>query len=118
MTTLYRPVPITNLGQANALPRGSVVFDGDPEDGQTYYRSGDDWYVDGHPGLMSIAVECGTPVTALVPIEAEEEQVAVAKASDGTETCYNPDAASHPVFGGYIGSLPIRTRLVTPWEEA
>lgn len=72
MTTLYRPVPITNLDQANALPRGSVVFDGDPEDGQTYYRSGDDWYVDGHPGLMSIAVECGTPVTALVPIEAEE----------------------------------------------
>ena len=75
MTPLYRPVPITNLDQANALPRGSIVFDGDPEDGQTYYRSGDDWYADGHPGLMSIAVECGTPVTALVPIEAEEETV-------------------------------------------
>lgn len=75
MTTLYRPVPITSLDQANALPRGSVVFDGDPEDGQTYYRAGDDWYVDGHPGLMSIAVDLGFTVTALVPIEAEEEVV-------------------------------------------
>ena len=97
MTTLYRPVPITNLDQANALPRGSIVFDGDPEDGQTYYRSGDDWYADGHPGLMSIAVECGTPVTALVPIEAEEEwgEQAIAE-------------------GEFISVA----RLVTPWEEA
>lgn len=75
MTTLYRPVLITSLDQANTLPRGSVVFDGDPEDGQTYYRSGDDWYVDGHPGLLSVAVECGALVTALVPVEAEEELV-------------------------------------------
>ena len=101
---LYRPVPITNLDQANALPRGSIVFDGDPEDGQTYYRSGDDWYADGHPGLMSIAVECGTPVTALVPIEAEEETGREFIDDDGE--FYESDAR------------PTLTRLVTPWEEA
>lgn len=114
MTTLYRPVKITSAEQAEALPVGTIAIRGasHPEIARkaraVLWESEDQDRGNRHM----------VGWTALVPIEAEEEQVAVGKASDGTETCYNPDAASHPVFGGYIGSLPIRARLVTPWEEA
>lgn len=67
MTTLYKPVLIETAEQAEALPRGSVVFDGDPEDGDTYVRVGGDWYTNGYPGLLSEAVALGFTVTALVP---------------------------------------------------
>ena len=69
---LYRPVLIESAEQAEALPKGAVVFDGDPEDGDTYVRAGGDWHTNGHPGVLSEALDLGFTVTALVPIEAEE----------------------------------------------
>ena len=73
MTTLYKPVLIESVEQADALPKGSVVFDGDPEDGDTYVRVGGNWHTNGYPGVLSEALDLGFTVTALVPIEAEEE---------------------------------------------
>ena len=91
MTTLYRPVLIESAEQAEALPKGSVVFDGDPVDGDTYANEGGEWRTNGYPGLLSEALDLGFAVTALVPIEAEEQHV-------------SPDAITY-------------ARYVTPWEE-
>lgn len=103
MTTLYRPVLIESAEQAEALPRGSVVFDGDPEDGDTYVRVGGDWHTNGHPGLLSEALDLGLTVTALVPIEAEEERQAIAECEIGVP---GTERIVH------------ERRLVTPWEES
>ena len=96
MTTLYKPVLIESAEQADALPRGVVVFDGSPEDGDTYTRAGVEWRTSGFPGLLSEALALGFAVTALVPIEAEEEwgEQAIAE-------------------GEFISVA----RFVTPWEE-
>ena len=99
MTTLYRPVPIKTAEQAEALPKGAVVFDGDPEDGDTYVRVGGDWHTNGHPGLLFEALDLGLTVTALVPIEAEEET---------TGALVNRAGDIH---------WEESRRLVTPWES-
>ena len=75
MSTLYRPVKVESVEQADALPKGSVLFDGGIEDGDTYIHMGGDWRTNGYPGLLSEALDLGFTVTALVPVEAEEELV-------------------------------------------
>ena len=102
MSTLYRSVLIESVEQADALPKGSVLFDGGhPEDGDVYVHVRGDWYTNGYPGVLSEALGLGFTVTALVPIEAEEEQ--------GTRDL--------PEMLGGGRNVPV-TRLVTPWEEA
>ena len=137
MTTLYRPVLIESAEQAEALPKGAVVFDGAPEDGDTYVRVGGDWHTNGYPGVLSEALALGFTVTALVPIEAEKE-------AQGITTWPRPDNAPWPKHsdlcgnsdGGYyyreddgtvhditeettawLDAHPVRARLVTPWES-
>lgn len=73
MAKLYKPVPITSAEQAEALPEGTVLFDGDPADGDTYVHVGGEWYTNGWPGTLTNAVDLGIAVTALVPIEADED---------------------------------------------
>ena len=120
---LYRPVLIESAEQAEALPKGAVVFDGDPEDGDTYVRAGGDWHTNGHPGVLSEALDLGFTVTALVPIEAEEEWTAMGSDNgepwiahvghDGIDGTREEAQQYVDRFGGFIAH---RTR--TPWEEA
>lgn len=110
MTTLYKPVKIESVEQADALPRGVVVFDGSPEDGDTYTRAGGEWRTSGYPGLLSEALALGFAVTALVPIKAEKEWAAE---FDSGELYMNLDEDS---ARGADGGAAM-SRFVTPWEE-
>ena len=96
MTTLYRPVLIKTVEQAEALPDGAILHRvrgasgltgmvlRSPHTGQTYFRVG----VDHWP----VSRVVNTFAEALMPIEAEEE-------------CVAPDAGTY-------------TRYVTAWEPA
>ena len=102
MTTLYKPVLIETIEQAEALPIGTVArshgSDGEPT--HACLRMANGWWCtnetndDGTPFLVPHAGMVRD--TALVPIEAEEEM----------DTDY---------YVGGDGS-PMR-RLVTPWES-
>ena len=91
MTTVYVPRLIESVEQAENLPPGTVLLGGhldEPWDLTTFFCDQDE----GCPVAMLDALTAGVRVTALVPIEAEEEHVA-------------PDAITY-------------SRYVTAWEEA
>lgn len=124
MTTLYRPVLIESVEQAEALPDGAILFNGDPSDGETYFRSRDDWFCDGWPGTLSDAISAGrvglTPYPiALVPIEAEEEWGTQHDGGDPHVDGTRAEALSEVAKWEEWGDEPPRAirRLVTPWEE-
>ncbi|WP_341856417.1 hypothetical protein [Brachybacterium sp. GPGPB12] len=96
MTTLYRPVQVTNFDQLDELPPGSFM----------------------HPDCRN-----GGILTYLVPIEAEEEWTAMGSDNgepwiahvghDGIDGSREEAQQYVDRFGGFIAH---RTR--TPWEEA
>ena len=112
-TVLYRPVLIETAEQAEKLPQGAIVFDGDPEDGDTYARFKDDWHASGYPYSLSEALRVGLAVTALVPVEAEEEW-AETNEHGGVDPVPNEKFARE--YSADWGNPPSR-RLVTPWAE-
>ena len=99
MTTLYRPVLIESAEQADALPEGAIVIN---DDGDRYNRllGVGKWHSAADDrGLDEDLDSTYRPrkITALVPIEAEEETTTVHDYGD-LDTPYR--------------------RLVTPWETA
>lgn len=97
MTTLYKPVLIETVEQVKALPDTAIVIG--VETGERYTRTfeGDWWGVTEMGTRLAVDLDAGDVVTALVPIEAEEEM----------DTDY---------YAGGDGS-PTR-RYVTRWERA
>ena len=97
MTTLYRPVLIESAAQAEALPEGSIVINNDGDRYSRHPRWGEWHSVADDRDLTEDLDSTFRPptITALVPVEAEEE----------TEP------------GHYFYQTPGQTRLVTPWEE-
>ena len=95
MTTLYRPVLIESVAQAEALPEGTFMIDAldlvarREKTGRYAGR----WITE-EDGCLDDPV---MPAQALVPIEVEE----------GTDTIQT--GAEH---------FYTRTRYITPWEEA
>ena len=99
MTTLYRPVLIETAAQAEALPEGSIVIN---DDGDRYSRRPrwGEWHsvADDRDLTEDLDSTFRPPtITALVPIEAEEE--------------------THSTQARGQTTPEWRTRLVTPWEE-
>ena len=101
MTTLYRPVLIESAEQAEKLPQSTILLSGhldEPWDLTTFFCDPDE----GCPATMLDALTAGVRMTALVPIEAEEERQAIAECEigvPGTERIVHEH------------------RFVTPWEE-
>ena len=99
MTTLYRPVLIESAEQAEALPEGSVVINNDGDRYSRHPRWGEWHSVADDRDLTEDLDSTFRPptITALVPIEAEEEFGA---GGDGMDEDFY-----------------LTRRLVTPWEE-
>ena len=97
MTTLYKPVLIESVEQAEALPEGTVAtseFDFAREKWCGGWTGADGDALYDHLHMLGWV--------ALVPIEAEEDFQKAGGAS---------------VYDGGMGSWPDRTRLVTSWES-
>ena len=97
MTTLYRPVLIESAEQAEALPEGTIVIN---DQGDRYHR-GAGWGWHSTVGDRDLTEDLDSTfmppkITALVPVEAEEEL-----GEDDDADTYTPTR-----------------RYVTPWEEA
>ena len=106
MTTLYRPVLIETAAQAEALPEGSIVINNDGDRYSRHPRWGEWHSVADDRDLTEDLDSTFRPptITALVPIEAEEEwRLDTTAIRPWGETTPDP--------------LPEHTRLVTPWEE-
>ena len=100
MTTLYRPVLIESAAQAEALPEGSIVINNDGDRYSRHPRWGEWHSVADDRDLTEDLDSTFRPptITALVPIEAEEE---------------------HGARGdGEAEDFYLTRRFVTPWEEA
>lgn len=97
MTTLYKPVLIESVKQAEALPDGTIARH--PVE-RPILRAHGRWR--GRMRMITDAdvVEDGC-WEALAPVEAEEEY---------------EEARSVSVLHGSTWTWPARTRLVTPWE--
>ena len=108
MTTLYKPVLIESAEQAEQLPDDAIVIS---DGGDRYRRSGRDWMgVAGElPGYLDVDLLCNERITALVPIEAEEEWAAEFESG---EMYVNLDEDSARAADGGAAM----SRLVTPWE--
>lgn len=102
MTTLYKPVLIETVEQAEALPVGTVATDLGTSIVSAAVRTdvGLGWFVSGDE--MTDMHEHLVGWTALVPIEAEEET------RDHPGIMLPTDPPRHPQ----------QTRLVTTWEPA
>lgn len=105
MTVIYVPTPVTSVEQAEELPEGTVVLWIDPDG-----KYGPTLYTPNYDGEYATANEdrypltaADLPVTALMPIEAEEER---------------EEAGGVSIAHGTTHTWPARTRLVTPWEDA
>lgn len=97
MTTLYRPVLIETVEQAEALPVGTVAYDEGRMHGPLLKEADNYWFGDRSKDNEEVA-DYG--YTALVPVEAEEE----------TNTRWDE--------GDPVNTPTRKRRLVTPWEEA
>jgi len=105
---MYIPTLIESAAQAEALPVGTIAFDGpdEPEafeNGAAVKVAPD--VADGIPWLIN-AMSTGSNAdmigwTALVPVETEEER---------------EEAGGVSIAHGTTHTWPARTRLVTPWE--
>ena len=102
MTTLYREVLIESAEQAEALPEGTIAT---VQVGPApYYKFDGRWHWGADGGF---AARSPVGMTALVPIEAEEE--------------WKPDMDAIPPWPEPTPDpFPGKTRYVTPWtkEEA
>lgn len=120
MTALYRPVEITSAEQAEALPDDAIVIG--VETGERYARrfEGDWWGVTELGTSLAVDLDAGDAVTALVPIEAEEEThttpEAIQDAVNRMIARANRTAATG-MLPPYRLTIQQQTRLVTPWEE-
>ena len=121
MTALYKPVLIESAAQAEALPVRTPIIIGPfvamrPDNESFWGMSYSDADYTSRELVKSFP---DYDLTALVPIEAEEEKRSVARHSGGGQTNYSTEAADNPGrMGEYIASLPVESRLVTPWEAA
>ena len=131
MTTLYRPVLIETAAQAEALPEGSIVINDDGDRYSRHPRWGEWHSVADDRDLTEDLDSTFRPptITALVPIEAEEETVvAIEPGNPYAEASMDSDG--NVWFGGGIFPVDVtekfnqwasknqRTRYVTPWEVA
>lgn len=100
--TVYVPVLIETAAQAEALPDGAIVIG--VETGERYTRAfeGDWWGVTEMGTSLAVDLDSGDAVTALVPVEAEEE---------------HKQAGGLSIAHGGTRTWPARTRYVTPWTE-
>ena len=118
MTTLYRPVLIESVEQAEALPEGTIAL---LPFGHRTKIAGGWWETPTGGGLDESRAVVGAQ--ALVPIEAEEEWTAMGSDNgepwiahvghDGIDGSREEAQQYVDRFGGFIAH---RTR--TPWEEA
>ena len=109
MTTLYKPVLIESVEQAEALPEGTIMFlpagpyvwtARDPG-GEFLDHYGRPWHFEN--------TQDDEPFTALVPIEAEEQRI--------TSKLLKHPPSLDDLRAFQAGETPAdRTRLVTPWE--
>ena len=109
MTTIYVPRLIESAEQAEALPDGTIATV--EEDPAPYYKFDGRWHWGADGGF---AARSPVGMTALVPIEAEEEWTVGQEDpswAPGTESWARRFQAQEP------GRRLFR-RSVTPWEEA
>ena len=147
MTTIYVRHDVTTIAEVNALAldedqreNGAIVL----YEGSTCYWSINwatrneipgRWYDNSSDGLQLVD---GDEVTVLVPIEAEEEAQGIttwprpdnapwprdSQLCGGSEGSYyyrDEDGVAHDIteeVSVWMAAQPVRTRLVTPWEEA
>lgn len=100
MSTLYRPVKITAAEQADTLPADAIVVD-DLGDRFTRPTGSTEWWGLANDGTrLEHAIDLGSDVTALVPIEAEAHTVERLRACDIHPTTLTRYAT------GYIEETP------------
>ncbi|MGP9682053.1 hypothetical protein [Brachybacterium sp. AOP3-A1-3] len=116
---LYRPVLIETAEQAEVLPDDAIVIS--VETGERYTRGfeGDWWGVTEMGTRLAVDLYAGDVVTALVPIEAEEEvrvtPEALAEAAQQTLARANRAAATGILPPDRL-TIQQQTRYVTPWR--
>lgn len=120
MTTVYIPVPITSVEQAEKLPEGTVAISKELAH-EAFIKDEDSWLGTHGPGAFTNESAVGL-LEALVPIEAEEQWGARDKAGSVTR----PSAGirdPHATLEDYIRVRAttgqhdsLVRRLVTPWE--
>ena len=106
MATVYVPRLIESAAQAEALPEGSIVINNDGDRYSRHPRWGEWHSVADDRDLTEDLDSTFRPptITALVPIEAEEE------------TREHPSRVEERV--GYVYHQPVRqTRYKTRWED-
>lgn len=118
MTTLYKPVDILTPEQAEALPARIPVTIGPfiamRSDDESYWGMS---FTDGdYTSAELVESFPDYDLTALVPIEAEEETRVDPDVFDELDTRIAYTQAAYAVPPGEI-ELRHQSRLVTPWEE-
>lgn len=121
MTTLYRPVLIESVEQAEALPVGAVAVD--VRETATYVavkHAPQAWWHARHRFLRGSSTILG--FEALVPIAAEEETRVTPEALTraAVQVLARAEGAARAYAPPPLGRLNIQqqTRLATPWEPA
>ena len=137
MTTLYKPVTIETVEQAEALPIGTVARADYIPEGWTYVtvRVRGGWHDEHFQATGPLPHSEVVSMTALVPIEAEEETSVVVRAAGLQNAATHPyseasmDSDGNVWFDGWLNRVDVtdefnewakqhtRTRLVTPWES-
>lgn len=127
MTTLYKPVLIESVEQAEKLPIGTIGIDYDSS-GQTSdpaIRVANGWHVagyaepDGFPTLFKHSEMVHS--YALVPVKAEEEARVTPEAlaaAAGQTLARVEEAARTYALPPTPLTIQQQTRYVTPWESA
>src|SRR5699024_6091456 len=136
MTTLYRPVLIESAAQAEALPEGSIVINDDGDRYSRHPRWGEWHSVADDRDLTEDLDSTFRPptITALVPIEAEEEARGITtwprpdnapwpersdlySNSAGEHYYRDEDGVAHDIteeMTAWLAAQPVHTRYVTP----
>ena len=134
MSILYKPVKIETAEQAEALPINTLAISADGVD--PAIRKEDGWHgIFGDPPYSHAEMVSDY---ALVPIKAEEETQGITtwprpdnapwpehsdlcSNSDGEYYYREGDGTAHDIteeMTAWLDAHPVRTRLVTPWEDA
>lgn len=117
MTTLYRPVLIETAEQAEALPIGTIATSAQDAGGVWRKRTATSWArASMKPSLWTNhgIANPDAAITALVPIEAEEEATRLLYL-DGRMDGYSFEAGDELPEEFFNG--PPRSRYVTEWTE-